>query len=343
MTMSPDLSDRGVVIVDGSPTLWRAARRLAGPVLVLILALLFAGAAGAARLAPWPHLALPPFQNLGAQNGLSNTIVTNIRQGGLSRWDGYRFRNFVSIPADPRSLPDNYVLTVQGGEQGLPRRRWHALLRDAAGALWLGASDRVMTLAPGGQRFEDRTPRDFGAAEDGWPVALAQNSDGRLIGASDNGLFRAGANGWEHYGGAQGVHFGNGVHALLFDRDGDLWLGFAGRGLVQWQGYRHWENWARAQGVPDDDVWSIWRTRDGALRLGTGHGLAQRRGAGFAADEGAAGSGQWGALAEDGQGDLWAGSFTGELLRRDRRDARSRIVARLPDKIIYRLLFDDAG
>jgi diguanylate cyclase (GGDEF)-like protein len=235
------------------------------------------------------------------------------------------------------------VLTVQGGEQGLPRRRWHALLRDAAGALWLGASDRVMTLAPGGQHFVDRTPRDFGAAEDGWPVALAQNSDGHLIGASDNGLFRAGPNGWEHYGGEQGVHFGNGVHALLFDRDGDLWLGFTGRGLVQWQGYRHWENWARAQGVPDDDVWSILRTRDGALHLGSGHGLAQRRGAGFAAAAGAAGAGQWGTLAEDGQGDLWAGSFTGELIRRDRRDGRSRIVARLPDKIIYRLLFDDAG
>ncbi|RFP09259.1 diguanylate cyclase [Duganella sp. BJB475] len=236
------------------------------------------------------------------------------------------------------------ALVMLGGADGLPERRWHALLRDLAGALWVGASDRLMTLAPREQRFSDRTPGHYGELENGLPVALAQNIDGHLISASDNGLFRAGAGGWEHYGGEHGVYFGNGVHALLFDHDGDLWLGFSGRGLVQWQGYRHWENWAKAQGVPDDDVWSLLRTRDGVLHAGTGHGLAQRRDGRFIADTAEHANAQpWGALAEDSQGDLWAGSFNGMLIRRDRRSGQSRVVARLQDKIIYRLLFDDAG
>ncbi|RFP17806.1 diguanylate cyclase [Duganella sp. BJB488] len=232
------------------------------------------------------------------------------------------------------------VAMALGAERGLPPRHWDALLRDAAGTLWVGGPDRVLALAPGAQRFVDRTPPQFGDAANGWPVTLAQNSDGQLIAASDRGLFRAGAGGWTVYGAEQGIHFGSGVHPLLFDRDGDLWLGSTGRGLVQWQGYRHWESWSAQQGVPDDDVWSILRARDGTLYAGTGRGLARLDGGRFAGvDDG----GQWGALAEDAHGRLWAGSFSGLLLRRDGRAGRGRVVARLPERIIYKLLFDDAG
>ena len=49
-------------------------------------------------------------------------------QGGLARWDGYRFRVYQPVPNQPHSLPDNNVL---------------CLLRDASGRLWVG------TLPPG--------------------------------------------------------------------------------------------------------------------------------------------------------------------------------------------------
>jgi len=236
------------------------------------------------------------------------------------------------------------LVTLLGAAQGLPPRHWDALLRDAAGALWVGGPDRVLALAPGAQRFADHTPARFGDAANGWPVTLTQDSDGQLIAASDQGLFRAGAAGWTAYGVEQGIHFGSGVHPLLFDRDGDLWLGSTGRGLVQWQGYRHWESWAAQQGVPDDDVWSILRARDGTLYAGTGRGLARLEGSRFiGVDDTGAGGRQWGALAEDAHGDLWAGSFSGVLIRRDGRAGRSRVVARMPERIIYTLLFDDAG
>jgi diguanylate cyclase (GGDEF)-like protein len=233
------------------------------------------------------------------------------------------------------------VLTLMSGDVGLPARRWHGLLRHADGALWVGGSSTVMTLPSGAQRFSDRTPDNFGTMEDGLPGPLIQDREGRLISITDNGLFRATGDRWERYGKEQGLHISNDSHALLLDRDGDVWLGLPGRGAVQWQGYRHWENWTTQQGLPDDDVWSLLRTADGVLHLGSGQGLAQWRGGRFVgAAAGAASTGQWGALAEDGQGALWAGTFTGDLVRRDRRDGRYRLVARLPGLIIYRLLFD---
>jgi diguanylate cyclase (GGDEF)-like protein len=236
------------------------------------------------------------------------------------------------------------ALAVLGGAQGLSPQRWHALLRDTTGALWVASSTRLMTLPAGGQQFSDRGPADFGPLELGLPVSLTQDGSGRLIGITDNGLFRSGAGGWERYGREQGLHIANGVHALLLDRDGDLWVSLSGRGLVQWQGYRHWENWARAQGLPDEDVWSLLRTRDGVLHVGTGHGLARWGGERFiAAGSGIARTLQWGALAEDGRGDLWAGSFSGTLTRRDRDSGRSMVMAEFPGLIIYRLLFDATG
>ncbi|WP_170304370.1 diguanylate cyclase [Duganella radicis] len=233
------------------------------------------------------------------------------------------------------------ALSVLGGADGLPAQHWSGLLRDVNGALWISNANRVMQLAPGAQRFGDRTPRDYGTGVQTRAVPLAQDRDGRLISVTDNGFFRLGEKGWEHYGAAQGLRLGAGFHALLLDRDGDAWLGLPGRGVAQWQGYRHWENWTRQEGLPDDDIWSILRGRDGVLHVGTGAGLAQWRGQRFAhaADAGAE---QWAALAEDADGALWAGDMTGRLIRRD-AGGSARTVAQLATGVMYQLLFDPDG
>jgi diguanylate cyclase (GGDEF)-like protein len=233
-------------------------------------------------------------------------------------------------------------LTVLGAADGLPTQRWRGLLRDATGALWVGSSMRLMVLASEDQKFDDRGPDHFGTVETSGAVPLLQDRDGHLITASDNGVFRFNGDRWERYGKEHGLPIGS--QPLLLDRDGDLWLGMSGRGLIQWQGYRHWENWGVGQGLPSDDVWSLVRTRDGRLYVGTGHGLATWHGAGFAAARGSVASIKaWGALAEDENGDLWAGSFSGTLIRRDQRSGRSRVMAELPGLIIYQLLFDATG
>ncbi|WP_343731268.1 diguanylate cyclase [Duganella sp.] len=233
------------------------------------------------------------------------------------------------------------VLSVLGRAQGLPEQHWSGLVRDAGGALWISSANRVMVLAPGAQRFSDRTPRDYGTSVQTRAVPLAQDRDGRLISVTDNGLFRLGENGWERYGMAQGLRLGAGFHALLLDRDGDAWLSLPGRGVAQWQGYRHWENWTRQEGLPDDDIWAVLRSRDGVLHVGTGGGLARSNGRQFGAVADG-GSEQWSALAEDASGNLWAGSMVGLLTRRQ-ADGRHTARVQLPTGVIYQLLFDPDG
>ena len=235
------------------------------------------------------------------------------------------------------------ALAVLGAAEGLPARRWTGLLRDRAGALWLSAGDRLMMRAPGAARFRDLTPAGHAAGAGGPETALLEDDDGRVLLLSDHGLFRGGADGWRRYGARQGLRVTEGQHALLRDRDGDLWLGLPGRGIAQWQGYRHWENWTTAQGLPDENVWAVRRAGDGVLYVGTGHGLAALADTGAATLAVGAGRGEaWGALAVDARGDLWGASFSGQLFRRDRRGRVVR-VAHLPELGVYHMLFDGAG
>ena len=236
------------------------------------------------------------------------------------------------------------VLAVLGEADGVPRRRWYSLMRHRDGALWLGGPDKVVVLAAGQARFRDHSPPGFVARDTGLTAPLLQDADGRVISLSDNGLFRRGASGWQRFGERNGLRVAAGNHALLMDQGGDLWLGLPGRGLVQWKGYRHWENWTRQQGLPDDEIWSLLRTSDGVLRAATGAGMSALGAGGFgAAPGGGAGDAPlWGAQAEDRHGNLWRGSFAGMLERRDRA-GRTTLAMRVGSRAIFKLLFDDDG
>lgn len=84
----------------------------------------------------WNNLADMVFRHFTTQQGLPQSSATVLAQdgegfiwvgtqGGLARWDGYRFRNYLPIPNDPTSLPDNYVLS---------------LFKDQQNRLWIGTN-----------------------------------------------------------------------------------------------------------------------------------------------------------------------------------------------------------
>ncbi|USX17258.1 ATP-binding protein [Oxalobacteraceae bacterium OTU3CAMAD1] len=292
--------------------------------------------------------------------------LRRVRQDGKGGWQATPFYSAAQIAATPGLAdiagilrdPDGTLwlgcgqalcrqrggaLTVLGAAQGLPELRWFALRRDAEGKLWVGDSNRLMVLSADEQHFSERTPENFGMPKKGWPTPLLLDGDGRMLSITDNGVFRIGAKGTERYGAEHGLRVGTDLHALLLDRHGDLWIGVPGNGLVQWQGYRRWENWSMAQGLPHDDVWALLRTRDGVLHLGTGGGLVSQRGNRFVPSRGDLAQPQrWTALAEDRHGDVWAGG-QGRVVRRDRNGGDGHIVARLPISDIFQLLFDADG
>ncbi|MBP7866129.1 MAG: PAS domain S-box protein [Acidobacteria bacterium] len=95
------------------------------------------------------------FNHLSLEEGLSQVSVTCIIQdrkgfmwfateGGLNRYDGYRFVNYRHRPADPGSLADNAV---------------HALLEDRRGNLWAAAGTRGLDrLDPESGAFDHFLP-----------------------------------------------------------------------------------------------------------------------------------------------------------------------------------------
>ena len=181
-------------------------------------------AAPAAPQARQQRLADIAFQHIGQDQGLPNAIATAMAEdgqgflwigspGGLSRWDGYRFRVYQAEPQRDGALPDNYVQALHG---------------DARGRLWVGttsagllrhdpATDRFIRYPVGGEtglsHVSVRQVRDDG--EGGLWVVTDGGLD-RLDPAS--GRIEHASRGWAAVAGAQ-------VRVLLRDRRGALWLG----------------------------------------------------------------------------------------------------------------------
>jgi diguanylate cyclase (GGDEF)-like protein len=183
------------------------------------------------------------FQHVTQDHGLPNAIATALAEdgqgflwigspGGLSRWDGYRFRVYQSDPQRAGALPDNYVQALHG---------------DARGRLWVGTTSAgLLRHDPATDGFV-RYPvgGDRGLSH----VSVRQVQDdgeGGLWIATDGGLDRLdpvtgriehASRGWAAAAGPQ-------VRTLLLDRRGVLWLGSAA-GL-----FRREPGAARLEAVP---------------------------------------------------------------------------------------------
>ena len=230
-------------------------------------------------------------------------------------------------------------LRVWGSAQGVPADEWHAILRDRGGQLWARGNHHLIALPPGAQRFIDRTPPGLLRKSNLHPW-LAMDEQGLVLSNVDDGLVRWDRARWEHYGRANGLRAAGGLNAAQFDRDGGLWLGSRGLGLIHWLGYGNWENWSAAQGLPDDVVLSFVRDAAGVLYAGTRSGIAR-----FVPETGrfstmARGrhTDQWSSLVLDREGQAWAGSYAGALARLG-GDGQIHLEARkLP--MVHQLLID---
>jgi len=227
-------------------------------------------------------------------------------------------------------------------KQGLPPTLWSSLLQARDGSIWARSRARIMRLPPGGQHFEALTPAELSLGTVHPQMPMAEDGLGRILTLEDGGLLRWDGSRWERFGRSNGLEVAGGVHAILVDRDREVWLGTAGRGLARWSGYDHWSNWTMGQGLPDAEVWRFMRDSRGRFWLGTGSGLAQTSGVAGTGDRlqmhPIAGTAhQVGSVVEDDQHQLWMATFKGEVLRRDERSGQwRRVVAGLP--VIYQLL-----
>ncbi|NVM79143.1 signal transduction histidine kinase/ligand-binding sensor domain-containing protein/DNA-binding response OmpR family regulator [Duganella sp. SG902] len=326
------------------------------------------GARAAPAVAPspparWAGLVQPLFHNLGSQQGLGNVIVTALAQdrdgflwvgtqGGLSRWDGYRFRNYASIPGDSRTLPDNFV---------------GPLHVDAGGRLWIGtASGGLARYEPGSDSFVTYGVDNAGLAAPG-VLAIADDGAGGLWVGSDQGL--------DHLRGladparTRAAHFGAGgahglpskvVKSLRRDAAGTLWVGTL-HGLARYDprlgGFVGVRVPTRTGLAPCVDA--LFQDSDGQLWIGTnGDGLfvldprggAVRR---FAPGEAAVAlmkNESVSAIAEPVPGEIWISSYAGGVAVINRASGAARVLshdprapAGVPSGIVRTVFGDRAG
>lgn len=72
-------------------------------------------------------------------------------------------------------------------------------------------------------------------------------------------------------------------YSVFRDREGSLWIGMLGQGLVRWAGYRQWEAYTTNSGLTSDVVFQVLARSDGTVWAGTESGLFHgvRRGQGY--------------------------------------------------------------
>ncbi len=168
------------------------------------------------------------------------------------------------------SFNDGHV-TVFGTQSGLVSALWTVIGRDKSGALWVrGRAVGVVLLLPGASRFQ--LVEDSPLPRAGVTGIPAVDSDGDLLFPASNGLVVHNSSGWHTVGTAQGLH--GTVYSVLQDREGSVWIGLAGRGLVRWAGYKLFESFTSQSGLSSDLVYQILPDEDGSVWVGTESGLS---------------------------------------------------------------------
>jgi diguanylate cyclase (GGDEF)-like protein len=154
----------------------------------LVFALVALGSTPAVAASPWQNLAQPVFVRADSRE-LPEAAAMSLAQdsagfvwvgtqGGLARYDGYRFRTFLPNPSDPKALPDGYVRTM---------------LADANGGIWIGSSsDGLVHFVAATETFRTWRPDRAGRTgpRSASVDAIVAGEDGRLWIGGDGGLDR---------------------------------------------------------------------------------------------------------------------------------------------------------
>jgi diguanylate cyclase (GGDEF)-like protein len=232
-----------------------------------------------------------------------------------------------------------------GAAKGVPEEFCYSIRSDRGGSIWAVMGRRVIELSAGASRFVDRSPP--GSEENGvyhrQPLVL-DPAGGVLVSGKD-GVARWDGHSWHVVGSGSGLRASH-IISMVFDRDGDLWLGSAGRGLYHWIGYGNWEGWTELQGLPSAGIWSLGPFPGGQVYAGTETGPATVDLSTGAVrplfDSSLWSYGQVGGIVQDSTGLIWAGTKSGAVLRIQPSTHRVQSMATIPS-VILGMIQDSSG
>ncbi|HEV3199385.1 MAG TPA: two-component regulator propeller domain-containing protein, partial [Bryobacteraceae bacterium] len=155
------------------------------------------------------------------------------------------------------------------GDDGALGRGAFNLYEDSKGNLWAGVKSGLWRWRPGPPRFYSLPGEPDGIQ------ALAEGDDGTLLAGWRGGIQRLIDGKTEAYplSGTMGQFR---AHRLLRDRDGGLWIGTSGRGLLHVHQGRT-DVFAPSDSLSGEDVYTLFEDREGNIWVGTNNGLDRFR------------------------------------------------------------------
>ncbi len=154
---------------------------------------------------------------------------------------------------------------------GLPEEQWGTMMVARDGNIWLRSNLHVIELAPDGSRADSRDLPGRPVSEP-YPT-LAEDSQGRILTALGASIVLWEKDHWRVVTQHNGLSPYE-VQGLFVDREGSIWMGVVGHGLLRWVGEDRWEAYTEADGLSDNLVWASARDHEGRLWIVTESGLS---------------------------------------------------------------------
>ncbi len=167
-----------------------------------------------------------------------------------------------------------------GTREGVPAEAWQAILPMRDGSLWVQGRHTLLHWTAGAPGFVEQRLPDGQAWVTGAGGLLAQDTHGSLVVGTKTGLLRLEGGDWKVHGDRQGLlpRPIQPVSPVLADRDGSLWLGNHGLGVLHWAASRAVENWSGWFGWDKPEyaaldrinTLTLWMPDDGSLLSSAG-------------------------------------------------------------------------
>jgi diguanylate cyclase (GGDEF)-like protein len=220
---------------------------------------------------------------------------------------------------------------------GLPEEQWATMMVARDGNIWLRSNQHIAELAPDGSRADIRDLPGKPVSEP-YPL-LAEDSQGRILTAQGSTIGLWENDHWRFVTEHNGLSPFE-VQGLFVDREGSIWMGVVGHGLLRWVGEDRWEAYTQADGLTDNLVWASIRDHQGRLWIGTETGLSWIPAGGNVPNIWRSPGLQIsraGSLEVSTDGGIWLGSMAGSLTRIDPKTLSAR---QMKTPAVYALLVD---